>query len=171
MTETLLCPARVWDLAGIDGLQIVQQCFGPAVAQLAPFQSLETTLEGQDCSILRLCDRNFRLTYDGDLTEHLKTLGARTWLKPLDWMGAIALPNDYFPQLLAHASVRLPHRLQGLPLHCAVPAQVGESACGMAPLTAVLIWRHPIAGQPAIEIHTAVADLAKLQETISAWVS
>lgn len=163
MTETWLRPARVWDLAGVDGLRVAQQLLGPAVTQLAPFQSLETTLDGQDCSVLRLCDRNFRLAYDGDLAEQLNPLGARTWLKRLDWMGAIALPDDYFPQLLAHASVRLPHRLQDLPLHCAVLAQLGAIS--------VLIWRHPIARQPAIEIHAAVADLAKLQETISAWVS
>ncbi|MBE9076188.1 hypothetical protein IQ241_02570 [Romeria aff. gracilis LEGE 07310] len=162
MSETRLRPAQIWDLAGVESLQALQQLLGPTVAQLSPFQSLETSLDGQ-CSVLRLCDRNFRLAYNGDLSQHIDLPNSRTWLKQLNWMGAIAIPDDDFPLLLALASVRPPHRLQGLPLHRAVPAQVGAIS--------VLIWRHPLAGQPAIEIHTATADLAKLKAKISARVT
>ena len=57
----------LWDMAGVDGLEVAQTLFGEKVGHLAPFQSLETVVQDKDCSVLRLCDRNFRIVYPGTL--------------------------------------------------------------------------------------------------------
>lgn len=159
-----------WDLAGADGLVAARALFGEAIDHLAPFQSMETTLEGLPCAVLRLCDRNFRLTYPGPLNQILEALRLQIWIKQLDWMGSVVLPNqsstislnpEGCPSILAYASVRAPHRLHGLPLHCAVPAQI---------LTLpVLIWHHPIQGQPTVELHLAKAQIENLGGLIQSF--
>lgn len=56
-----------WDIAGVDGLQVVKslaKC--DRISCIAPFQSIETTIAGNPCSILRLCEGNFRLAWLGD---------------------------------------------------------------------------------------------------------
>ncbi|MGB3200449.1 MAG: hypothetical protein WBA99_06085 [Nodosilinea sp.] len=151
-----------WDMAGLDGLVAARSLFGEAVDYLAPYQSMETTLEGVLCAVLRLGDRNFRVTYPGPFNQLVADLQLQLWVKQLAWMSALALLNPSstasLPAPLAQATVRAPHRLQGLPLHCAVPAQV-------VPLP-VLIWHHPIAGQPALELHVAQAQTEKLTSLI-----
>ena len=42
-----------WDLAGVEGLAVAKQLFGEAATHLAPFQSFETTFEGEPCGVLR----------------------------------------------------------------------------------------------------------------------
>ena len=63
-----------WDMAGADGLVAARALFGESVDRLAPFQSMETTLEGLPCAVLRLCDRNFRVTYPGPFDQRVAAL-------------------------------------------------------------------------------------------------
>jgi hypothetical protein len=136
--------------------------FGEAIDHLAPYQSMETTLEGLPCAVLRLCDRNFRVTYPGPLDQHVADLQLQLWVKRLAWMGTLALSNQAstvdLTALIAQAAVRAPHRLHSLPLHCAVPAQIATLP--------VLIWHHPIAGQPALELHVAKTQIETLEHLI-----
>ncbi len=150
-----------WDLAGADGLMAARALFGEAVDHLAPFQSMETTLEGLPCAVLRLCDRNFRITYPGALDQTVAALQLQVWVKPLSWMGTIALPIEQFPTLAAQATVKAPHRLHGLPLHCAVPAQFSALP--------ILIWHHPVAGQHALELHFAKVQSEKFCRLIRSF--
>lgn len=138
---------RLWDIAGIDSLEVAQRLFGEAVGYLAPFQSLETVVAGQDCSVLRLCDRNFRIAYPGPLNQHIAPLQASVWIKQYSWLSAVFLPESQLSHLANQATVRPPHRLANLPNHQAVPAQLDDIA--------ILIWRHPTQGSPTVELHTA----------------
>ncbi|MBW4483856.1 MAG: hypothetical protein KME14_15045 [Tildeniella torsiva UHER 1998/13D] len=159
-----------WDMAGADGLVAARALFGEAVDHLATFQSMETELEGLPCAVLRLCNRNFRLTYLGPLDRIVAELQLNLWVKQLAWMGTVVLPNqsstipltaqDCSP-ILAQASVRAPHRLRGLPLNCAVPAQIVALPA--------LIWHHPIEGQPALELHLAKAQIENLWRLIQSF--
>jgi hypothetical protein len=144
---------QLWDIGGVDGLQVAQTLFGESVQRLSPFQSLETSLEGLSCSVLRLCEGNFRIACNGAdqiLEQHLRAAqpGRQVWVKQLPWLSAIALPDAIGMVHLQNLAVpKPPHRLTGLPLHCATPARIDGIS--------VLIWRHLIAQQPAIELHTA----------------
>jgi glycine cleavage system aminomethyltransferase T len=53
-----------------------------------------------------------------------------------------------------------PYRLRNLQLNCAVPARIDG--------TAVLVWRHPVLGQPTFELHVAVKDLDLISDRIHA---
>ncbi|MFQ4135177.1 hypothetical protein PGN35_002550 [Nodosilinea sp. PGN35] len=139
--------SQPWDMAGADGLVAARALFGETVDHLAPFQSMETALEGEACSVLRLCDRNFRVTYPGPLDRLVAALHLRVWVRQLDWLGAIALPAANLPAIAALATVRAPHRLSPLPLHRAVPAQVTTIA--------VLVWHHPEGESAVVELHLA----------------
>ncbi|MEA5448997.1 hypothetical protein VB780_10490 [Leptolyngbya sp. CCNP1308] len=159
-----------WDMAGADGLVAARALFGEAIDHLAPFQSMETELEGLPCAVLRLCDRNFRLTYPGPLDRIVAELQLNLWVKQLTWMDVVVLPpqsstiprtDEGCPSFLAQASVRAPHRLHGLPLHCAVPAQISALP--------VLIWHHPIEGQPALELHLAKPQIENLWRLIQSF--
>ncbi len=155
---TKMMVSHPWDMAGADGLTAARALFGEAVDRLAPFQSMETSLDGVPCSVLRLCDRNFRITYPGPLDARVASLGLQLWVKRLDWMGAIDLPIDTMPALVAQAIVRAPHRLHPLPLHRAVPAQLGALP--------VVVWHHPIGGQPALELHLAQTQIKNLWDFV-----
>lgn len=150
-----------WDLAGADGLVAARTLFGEAVDHLAPFQSMETTLARLPCAVLRLCDRNFRITYLGHLDQIVAALQLQVWVKQLSWMEAITLPAEQFPTIAAQATIKAPHRLHGLPLHCAVPAQISALP--------ILIWHHPIAGQPALELHFAKSQSEKFCRLIRSF--
>lgn len=148
----------LWDMAGVDGLEVARSLFGEEVGYLAPFQSLETVVQGKDCSVLRLGDRNFRIVYSGTLHHLITPLPSRVWLKQYDWLSAVTLPLEQLPALLEKATVRAPHRLAGLPGHQAVPARIDDIAA--------LIWQHPVHAKPAVELHVAQADLDRLIEKI-----
>lgn len=152
-----------WDLAGADGLVAARALFGQAIDHLAPFQSMETELGGKACAVLRLCDRNFRITYPGPLDQMVTALQLQVWIKQLGWMGAIALPAEHFPTIAAQATVRAPHRLHGLPLHCAVPAQISALP--------ILLWHHPVAGQPALELQFAKAQSEDFYSLIRPFIN
>ena len=149
-----------WDMAGADGLVAARALFGESVDRLAPFQSMETTLEGLPCAVLRLCDRNFRVTYPGPFDQRVAALNLNLWVKRLDWLGAIALPAESLPAIAAQATVRAPHRLSSLPLHRAVPAQVVQIA--------VLIWHHPLGDRSIVELHLARPQIEAFWSLIQA---
>ncbi|MEM9904658.1 MAG: hypothetical protein AAF921_06515 [Cyanobacteria bacterium P01_D01_bin.44] len=152
-------PHSLWDLTGPDGLHAARTLFGEAVDHLAPFQSLETKLQGSPCSVLRLCDRNFRITHEGNFASMINALKMNTLkmnvrVKQFDWLGSILLPDSLFPTLAKQATVRPPHRLKTLPNHRAVPARINNIPA--------LIWRHPLQAKPIIELHSARTDLETL---------
>lgn len=144
----------LWDMAGVDGLAVAKHLFGEEVGYLAPFQSMETVLEGKDCSVLRMCDRNFRIVYPGPLTQLVDPIQADIWLKQFDWLTRLYLPINFREKIILQATVRPPHRLEKLPNHRAVPAQLQG-----IPL---LIWQHPNQGQASLELHVARKDLEPL---------
>ncbi|MEA5465844.1 hypothetical protein VB741_19115 [Leptothoe sp. PORK10 BA2] len=149
----------LWDLAGVDGLKVAMQLFGNDVGYLAPFQSMETVLQGKDCSVLRLCDRNFRIVYAGDLAQLISQPQPAIWLTQFDWLGSLCLPISELPTIMAQATVRPPHRLDHIPNHQAVPAQFA----GMP----ILIWHHPTQGKPTLELHLAHKDLETLGQKLN----
>lgn len=158
---------QLWDIAGIDGLQVAKSLFGDQVSHIAPFQSVETTLAGCPCSVLRLCEDNFRITWQGDsaiLEQAFQLQGKRrAWLKRFDWLGAIALSEmvclTHLPQI---ATAKPPYRLSGILVNCAAPARIEG--------VAVLVWRHPVLGQSAFELHTAVKDLETVKTAVSRFI-
>ncbi|MGB3295605.1 MAG: hypothetical protein WBB01_21690 [Phormidesmis sp.] len=150
--------AGLWDMAGVDGLAVAISLFGEAAGRLAPFQSLETVFRGQDCSVLRLCDRNFRIACSHPLDSLIASLQADVWIQQYDWLSVVAIAPDQLPKLIEQATVRPPHRLD-LPNHQAVPAQIAE--------TAVLLWRHTCRDRPVIDLHVARSDSDRLIEQIN----
>lgn len=146
--------SSLWDMAGVDGLAVAQQLFGEDVGYLAPFQSMETVLGGKDCSVLRLCDRNFRISYSGPFRQLVDPIQAHIWLRQFDWLTRLYLPINLLSQIISQATVRPPHRLENIPNHHAVPAQLWD-----IPL---LIWQHPIQGQQGLELHLACQDCERL---------
>ncbi|MGF1568361.1 MAG: hypothetical protein ACFCVD_09870 [Nodosilinea sp.] len=145
---------RPWDMAGVDGHRAARALFGEAVDHLAPFQSLETKLGGMPCGVLRLGDHNFRIAYPGPLGEQVAALQMKVWVRQLPWMSAVAVPMEQFQKIAAQATVRAPHRLRGLPMHRAVPAQVEAIS--------VLIWRRLLNGQSILELNMATSSVERL---------
>jgi hypothetical protein len=137
----------LWDMAGVDGLAVAKHLFGEEVGYLAPFQSVETTLQGKDCSVLRLCDRNFRISYPDPLHPLIAPLHSNVWCKQFDWLTSLSLSINFLPKIISQATVRPPHRLENSPNHQAIPAQISD-----IPL---LIWQHSRQEQPVIELHLA----------------
>ena len=146
--------AGLWDMAGVDGLAVAISLFGEAAGRLAPFQSLETQVQKKDCSVLRLCDRNFRIAYPGSLNTLVTPLQANVWIKQYDWLSVVSLSSEQLPKLAEQATVRPPHRLKSLPHDQAVPAQLTDIA--------LLIWRHTCRDTPVIDLHVAHTDVDRL---------
>ncbi len=156
---------QLWDFAGVNGLQCAQDLAGDAVTKLAPFQSLETQVAEARCGILRLCEGNFRLGLQGGSEGFERLLQqaqvkARVWASRSDRMRAIAIPEaaglELLPQL---ATTKPPHRLIGLQANCAVPARIDHRS--------VLIWQHPLLGQPAFELQVAVENMEHVKAKLS----
>ncbi len=153
---------RYWDIAGIDGLQVAKQLFGAKIDRIAPFQSLETQLDGADCSVLRLCEANFRIGWTGEPAVFLAImqplLSHKIWLKQFNWLAVLRLRetdgwHDFDWGSIAVA--KPPHRLSGLADHCAAPARLNGKA--------LLIWRHSVLGEPAVEFQMATCDQAAIK--------
>ncbi|WP_088892982.1 hypothetical protein [Leptolyngbya ohadii] len=149
----------LWDIAGIDGLQAMKYLIGEGADRLAPFQSIETQIGRVDCSVLRLCEGNFRISC-GEASEAvaqaLSSLAPqRVWVRQFGWLGSIVLPEADLALLGAIAVPKPPHRLEGLPLNCAISLRIEEIS--------VLIWHHSVSGQPALELHAAKSEIARLQ--------
>lgn len=155
----------LWDFAGPDGLALARALFGPEASALSVYQSLETQWGGAACSLLRLCENNFRVSGAADgFAEAFKSaaIGKRIWIKP-SRLASLFLGEDALASLPPVCSPKPPHRLAGLPPGRAVPASVG--AC------AVLVWRHSVGGVPAVEIQTAPRDLSVLRDLLPATLS
>ncbi|MBE9182869.1 hypothetical protein IQ268_30500 [Oculatella sp. LEGE 06141] len=154
---------QLWDWAGVDGLQLAQSLFGDAVRKIAPFQSLDTTLNGSPCSVLRLCEGNFRVAIAP--TAAVEAIirgrdGLRIWVKRCDTMGAIVLPESPGLTLLPQIATTKPiYRLDTLHPNCAAPARID----GMA----VLVWRHSWSYQPIVELQVAQRHLTAVKAKLS----
>ena len=145
---------QLWDITGLDGLQVARALFGQAIGQLAVFLSMETVLNGQACSVLRLCDRNFRIVYPGNINKVALSKIARPNALPVGvqiqqyaWLKRVVLPIEFLSPLTERLTVRAPHRVKNLPNHQAAPAQLDDIA--------ILIWQHPIKEKPVVELHVA----------------
>lgn len=161
MTPFLPLHTEHWDFAGVDGLQVAKHLFGDAVDQLAPFQSAEIPFHSGHCSVLRLCEGNFRVSWQGDSAQFQQQIeqaqqGQRVWVKQLPWLSTLFLSETAGLQHLAPiATPKPPYRLQAMPLHCAIPARIE----GMS----VLIWHHPVQAQPVFELQMALHHARSIQ--------
>jgi hypothetical protein len=149
-----------WDVAGVDGLATVKAWFGDAIDRLAPFQSFETTWQGQPCSVLRLCEGNFRLSSPKAFTCPAIPARQRVWVKQFNWLAALALPEAALGPLAGIVVPKPPFRLQGLEPNCAIPARLQGAG--------ILIWRHQVSESPMLEIHCARAELARIRAGLHA---
>ncbi|PPS45110.1 hypothetical protein [Chroococcidiopsis sp. TS-821] len=147
---------QLWDFAGVDGLQFAKTLVGDAAGRLAPFQSLEATIADYPCSLLRLCENNFRLGVRGVAIQSPAKM--RVWVKQCETIQAIALPNSSTPNLLQIATTKPPHRLQNLALNRAIPARINNIS--------VLIWYHSPLEKPVLELHTAVKNIVIVKATL-----
>lgn len=161
MRQVLLLNHQLWDIAGVDGLQVAKSLFGDQLSYIATFQSIETTLEGCPCSVLRLCEGNFRIAWQGNSTILEQAVQRaqgerRAWLKRFDWLDAIAISESLGLNRLPQIAVsKPPYRLQGMLVNRAAPARIEG--------VAILVWRHLVLGQPAFELHTAVKNLETIK--------
>ncbi|MGD1866987.1 MAG: hypothetical protein ACFB0D_20740 [Phormidesmis sp.] len=158
----------LWDISGADGLAIAQTLFGQSVSYLAPFQSLETVLEENPCSVLRLCNRNFRILSSSPIPQHLIPQhlipqAHTASIHQYSWLQTFSISPQQLHQLTQKATVRAPHRLTNLPNHQAVPAQLDDIA--------LLIWQHSSAHRPSIDIHTSHSSAKLLESKINSWDS
>ncbi len=148
-----LNPHVLWDVAGIDGLQVMKSLFGEAIDRIAPFQSLETQLDSADCAVLRLCEGNFRLCSTENLGQRLQHTIAhqRAWVKQFPWIASVQTEAITLSELAAIATPRPPFRLSSLASNCAAPVRIeGRS---------VLVWRRGYGGREILELHTATQDV------------
>jgi len=152
---------QLWELAGVDGLQLVKRLASDVVEKIAPFQSIDFIFTGYQYSVLRLGEGKYRLGLYGDLGTYgglnfeeaitSAKIGLQVWAKPCDTMQTLAIPEatalDLLPRI---AVVKPPHHLEELPPNCAVPATIQEIP--------TLIWRHRLLSEAVFELHSAVQD-------------
>jgi len=120
---------QLWDLGGVDALQLAKQLVGNVVAKIAPFQSLDVIFTGYQYSALRLGEDNFRLglygelgTYGGlnfeetirlaiaeaSLSHAQAQTGLRAWARKCDRMNAKdTTASDYAISLTACCAIAL----------------------------------------------------------------
>lgn len=159
---------HLWDFAGADGDQVVQQLVGAAAQQIAPFQSTMVGLDHHTGAVLRLWDANFRIAlhHDMDLSLAIRQLGLNAWVQhsyrpihPSSPMAVIVLPDVLGLELLpAIATTKPTYTLPDLPLNCAVPAYLNGIG--------ILVWRHYWLGQPRYELQVAAAQGEALRQEL-----
>ena len=151
------------DLAGQDGLQGAIALFGSQVNRIAPFQSTSVQWQGASGSLLRLCENNCRLRWQGGhepaIMAALQSATAGSWVRSLPWLTAIAYPAAHLADLVPLITPTPPHQLIGLPLNCA--------AVGRFEGRSLLVWHHGLAGQAVVELHMATAH----QEAIASGLT
>jgi len=126
--------ADLWDFAGVDGLELACEVFGPEAHKLSVYHSLEISLLGAEGSLLRLGENNFRLSHpDASGTLTTAAAGKRVWVKQ-STLTHLTLGVDALDRLLKISIVKPPHRLAGLPNDRAVPVRIDGSAA--------LVWHH-----------------------------
>ncbi len=151
----------LWDFAGRDGLQAALQVFGPEANRIAPFQSFSTSWQQQPCTVLRLCQQNFRvaLPQEAALNVAIQALELNLWVKPCTTLATIFLPRAEGLERLPNLATTKPlYPLDPLPLDRAVPARIENYA--------VLIWHHTWDAQPYLAIQTATAQRDVLQQLV-----
>jgi hypothetical protein len=163
MTIVIHHSAQLWDIAGVDGLQVMEKLFGKTVDRIALFQSIDVTLD-ETHSILRLCEGNFRIAWYGNpelFEQHIQQakIDDRVWVKRPNWMVTLLLNESARLDLTTLAIPKPPHRLHGLPLNCAVPARIEGIS--------VLIWHHLVSEQPCFELQMARDDLEPIKAKLS----
>jgi hypothetical protein len=151
----------LWDVAGVDGLQVMKTLFGAGCDRIAPFQSFETALDQTPCSVLRLCEGNFRLHWLGDANQlqsrlDTATKGQRVWVKQFPWLVSVQLPPALDTVRLSQLAIaKPPFSLPALALNCAAPARIEALA--------VLVWRHTRQTTEILEFHIAKQSLETLE--------
>ncbi|MGJ3251469.1 MAG: hypothetical protein ACFE0J_10105 [Elainellaceae cyanobacterium] len=163
-SPSLLLSHQLWDWAGVDGLQFARAVFGDDIGKIAPFQSIETLYQTYPCSVLRLCEGNFRVAIAPEVSFREDTQAIhsnlRMWLKPSEPIVAIALPDERGMDMLPEIATTKPiYRLDSLRSNCAVPARVNGIA--------ILVWRHSVSGTPILELHVALSNLDALQTLLT----
>ncbi len=151
----------LWDFAGMDGLQAAIALFTPAIAHRAPFQSLTAQFEQQPCSVLRLCENNFRVALPEPMAlgDAITALELNVWVKPCP-AATLLLPVDLgLERLRAIATTKPMYTLNPFPCDRAVPARIN----GLA----ILAWHHLWQGQPRLEIQTAQGQVKALQQALN----
>ena len=152
-----------WDFAGVDGLQAAIALFSPAVNRIAPFQSLTTSFDDQPCSVLRLCENNFRVALPAD--ETAKTRGLRraitdlnleVWSKPCSAASFVVSPELGLARLGEISIAKPPHQLEGFMCDRAVPARIEGIA--------ILAWHHLWCDRPTLTIQTAHSNIKKIRQ-------
>jgi hypothetical protein len=147
-------PLSLWDWAGVDGLQFGKALFGEPIGKIAPFQSIETHYQDIPCSVLRLCEGNFRLSLPREISLEgalAQSTHFRIWIKPCEQLTTIILPEAIALDLLPQIAVTKPiYRLEAIAPHCALPARIENIA--------VLVWRHTLQGQAIIELQVSLQD-------------
>lgn len=138
-------PAPPWDMAGRDGRAVAKQLFGDRVDQLAAFQSLEITFEGEPCGVLRLCDRNFRISYPGPLDKIVQSLNRNVWIQQFPWLASASVLSQHWALLNHEITVRPPHRMTPFPNNRAVPVQINS--------VSFLLWKRNSLNTRNLEIH------------------
>lgn len=148
----------LWDFAGVDGLQAAIALFSPAVSRIAPFQSLETTFQQQPCSVLRLCENNFRVAFWADIPFEaaIAALDLQVWVKRCPAAVLVFPAAAGLRQLAAIATTKPIYRLVPFPSDRAVPARIEGRA--------ILAWHRMWRGEPRLEIQTATASLGAIRQ-------
>ena len=151
----------LWDFAGVDGLQAAIALFTPAISHLAPFQSLTADFNHRPCSVLRLCENNFRVALSNDLAfdEAIAELKLKVWSKPCTAFNLV-IPTEWGLTRLAKVATTKPiYTLTPFPCDRAVPARVNEIA--------ILAWHHLWNAQPRLTIQTASTNANKIHEALA----
>ncbi|MEM1370259.1 MAG: hypothetical protein AAGG02_20115 [Cyanobacteria bacterium P01_H01_bin.15] len=147
----------LWDFAGVDGLQAAIALFSPAVSHLAPWQSLTAEWQHRSCSVLRLCENNFRVALPKAMPfeQAIQALGLKVWVKPYP-AATLVLPVEVgLPRLQAIATTKPIYTLNPFPGDRAVPARINGAA--------ILAWHHPWQGQSKLVIQTAHTNVQAMQ--------
>ncbi|MEL6555717.1 MAG: hypothetical protein AAFQ63_19990 [Cyanobacteria bacterium J06621_11] len=146
----------LWDFAGVDGLQAAIALFTPAISHLSPFQSLTTNFHHQPCSILRLCENNFRvaLSENLDFDDAIAHLNLKVWHQPYS-AANLVVPTERGLALLPKIATTKPlYTLNPFPCDRAVPARINGIA--------ILAWHYLWDNQPRLAIQTASVNSSKV---------
>ena len=148
---------QLWDFAGVDGLQVAISLFSPAVSYLAPFQSFSAALGHQPCSVLRLCENNFRVAApeDVDFARAITQLELKIWVKPSPTANLVMPAALGLSRLAQIATTKPLFTLNPFPLNRAVPVRIDGAA--------ILAWHHLWQGQPTLLIQAAATDFQAIQ--------
>lgn len=155
----------LWDFAGVDGLQAAIALFSPAISHISPFQSLTANFSHQPCSVLRLCENNFRValpqTISGETAfeKAIADLNLKVWAKRCP-AATFIVPADLALSRLPKIAMTKPlYSLTPFPCDRAVPARING--------VAILAWHHLWYEQPRVYIQTASANVNEIRKAFS----